>query len=56
MMKEMSEGGMMDPNSQVQKEKQRSKRGPLDTTMAKERKKQQRKKAKQARKKNRKRR
>ncbi|GAB4156572.1 MAG: signal recognition particle protein [Planctomycetaceae bacterium] len=55
MIKEMSEGGMMDPNAQIHREKQRSKRGPLDAAAAKQRKKQQRKKAKQARKKNRKR-
>lgn len=57
MMQEMQEGGgMFDPNAAGGKQKQRSKRGPLDVARAREMKKQQRKKSKQARKKNRKKR
>ena len=28
--KDMAEGGMLDPNAELKKEKQRSKRGPVD--------------------------
>jgi signal recognition particle subunit SRP54 len=52
-VKEMADGGMMDPNASLQREKQRSKRGPLDRNKAKNQKKQQRKDAKKQRKKNR---
>ena len=54
--KEMADGGMMDPNATIQKEKQRSKRGPLDMVRAKLQKKNKRKAAAKAKKKNRKRR
>ena len=52
-MKELSSGDMMNPDSQGKKEKQRSKRGPLDSIKAREKKKQARKKAQKAKKRNR---
>ena len=52
-VKEMADGGMLNPGAKIQKEKQRSKRGPLDSLKAKERKKKQRKASKMARKRNR---
>jgi len=52
-VKDMADGGMMDPNASLQREKQRSKRGPLDKSKAKNQKKQQRKNANKQRKKNR---
>ena len=54
-VKEMADGGMLDPGANVKKEKQRSKRGPQDSIRAKEKKKQQRKDARKAKKKNRRR-
>lgn len=51
--KEMAEGGMMDPNAELKKEKQRSKRGPQDRASLREEKKKKRKRARKARKKNR---
>lgn len=53
--KEMAEGGMMDPNATIQKEKQRSKRGPHDIAKAKQQKKDKRKQARKQQKKNRRR-
>ncbi len=55
-VKEMGEGGLLNPGAQMRKEKQRSKRGPQDKAKIQALKKKQRKNAKQQRKKNRKRR
>jgi signal recognition particle subunit SRP54 len=51
--KELSEGGMLDPGARLQKEKQRSKRGPMDASKAKFDKKKKRKQARKQRRKNR---
>lgn len=51
--KEMAQGGMMDPNSEIRREKQRSKRGPVDRTVQRDEKKKKRKQARKQRKKNR---
>lgn len=53
MLKQMQEGGLFEPGAQMRAEKQRSKRGPLDSMKAREKKKKQRKDAKKSRKKNR---
>jgi len=55
-MKDMAEGSMMSADGSAKREKQRSKRGPLDAQKAKDLKKQKRKAAKEARKKNKRRR
>lgn len=52
-IKEMSEGGMMDPNARAPKEKIRSKRGPQDLSKLRNDKKKKRKEAKKSRRKNR---
>ncbi len=52
-VRELADGGMMDPNAQFAKEKLRSKRGPVDSAKAREKKKQQRKDKRKARKRNR---
>ncbi len=52
-MKEMADGGMLDPGAQIRQKKERSKRGPKDIQMAKQKKKDKRKEAKKQRKKNR---
>ncbi len=52
-VRELADSGMMDPNAQFAKEKQRSKRGPLDSAKAREKKKKQRKDSRKARKRNR---
>jgi signal recognition particle subunit SRP54 len=52
-VRELADGGMMDPNAQFAHDKQRSKRGPVDQNKAREKKKQQRKDARKARKRNR---
>jgi signal recognition particle subunit SRP54 len=52
-VQELAGAGMMDPNAQFAKDKQRSKRGPLDSAKAREKKKQQRKEKRKARKRNR---
>ena len=52
-VRELADGGMMDPNAQFAKDKQRSKRGPLDSAKAREKKKKQRKDSRKARKRNR---
>jgi len=52
-VRELADAGMMDPNAQFAHEKQRSKRGPLDSAKAREKKKKQRKDARKARKRNR---
>ncbi|MFQ5731279.1 MAG: signal recognition particle protein [Planctomycetaceae bacterium] len=49
----MAEGGMLDPNADIRRDKQRSKRGPLDAVKAREQKKKKRKDAKKQRRKNR---
>ncbi len=54
-VKQMADGGMMNPGAQIAKEKQRSKRGPQDVAVMRDKKKQQRKDAKKAKKRNRKR-
>ena len=48
-VRELADGGMMDPNAQFAKDKLRSKRGPLDSAKAREKKKQQRKEKRKAR-------
>lgn len=53
MLKEMQESGAFEPGGQVRKDKQRSKRGPVDSLKAREKKKKQRKNARKARRKNR---
>ncbi|HUG89222.1 MAG TPA: signal recognition particle protein [Planctomycetaceae bacterium] len=53
-IKGMADGGMLDPGAQLRKEKQRSKRGPLDTIKAREDKRKKRKEARKQRKRNRK--
>jgi signal recognition particle subunit SRP54 len=52
-VKEMADGGMLNPGANIRKEKQRSKRGPLDQTKARDKKKQQRKNSRKSRRKNR---
>jgi signal recognition particle subunit SRP54 len=52
-VRELADAGMMDPNAQFAKDKQRSKRGPLDSAKAREKKKKQRKDSRKARKRNR---
>jgi len=52
-VRELADGGLMDPNAQFAKDKQRSKRGPLDSAKAREKKKKQRKDSRKARKRNR---
>ncbi|MBW3541989.1 MAG: signal recognition particle protein [Planctomycetes bacterium] len=52
-VKGMAEGGMLDPGAQLRKEKQRSKRGPMDVVKVREDRKKKRKEAKKQRKKNR---
>lgn len=52
-MKEMADGGMFNPGARLQKEKMRSKRGPVDKDKAREKKKKARKDIKNARKRNR---
>ncbi len=54
-IKQMGDGGMFDPGADIKEKKTRSKRGPMDMTRAKDKKKKDRKAAKQARKRNRKR-
>ena len=53
MLKELQDGGMFEPGAQVRTDKQRSKRGPMDSIKARDKKKKQRKDAKKARKRNR---
>jgi signal recognition particle subunit SRP54 len=53
-VKQMADGGMLDPGAQLRREKQRSKRGPLDTLKAREDKRKKRKDARKQRKRNRK--
>lgn len=50
---QMADGGLFNPGAQIQSQKQRSKRGPLDARAAEEKKKKLRKEAKKQRKKNR---
>jgi signal recognition particle subunit SRP54 len=52
-VRELADAGMMDPNAQFANDKQRSKRGPIDSAKAREKKKKQRKDARKARKRNR---
>jgi signal recognition particle subunit SRP54 len=52
-MKEMASGGMLDPGAKIREKKERSKRGPLDKNLAREKKKDKRKEAKKQKKKNR---
>jgi signal recognition particle subunit SRP54 len=52
-VKQMADGGLLDPGANIRREKQRSKRGPLDLTRAREDKKKKRKDARKARKRNR---
>jgi signal recognition particle subunit SRP54 len=51
-VKQMADGGMLNPNAHLRREKQRSKRGPVDTAKMRDKKKQQRKNARKARKRN----
>ena len=52
-VKDMADGGMLDPGARIKKEKQRSVRGPADTRVAKVQKKNKRKDAKKQKRKNR---
>jgi signal recognition particle subunit SRP54 len=52
-MKQLADGGMFNPGAQLQLQKQRSGRGPMDKKAAEEKKKKMRKDAKKQRKKNR---
>jgi signal recognition particle subunit SRP54 len=52
-LKQLSDSGMFNPGAQVQKQKQRSERGPLDKQAEQDKKKKMRKEAKKQRKKNR---
>ncbi|MFN0197760.1 MAG: signal recognition particle protein, partial [Planctomycetaceae bacterium] len=52
-VKELSDGGMMDPNADIHKKKERSKRGTIDPIKMREDKKKKRKEASKQRKKNR---
>ncbi len=52
-IKQMADGGLLNPGAQLQATKQRSVRGPIDKRAAEEKKKKQRKEAKKQRKKNR---
>ena len=54
-VKQMADGGMMDPNADIRDKKLRSKRGPLDPLQAKEKNKKKRKDARKAKKRNRRR-
>jgi signal recognition particle subunit SRP54 len=54
-VKQMADGGMMDPNADIRDKKTRSKRGPLDVIAAREKDKKRRKNAKKAKKRNRRR-
>ena len=54
-VKQMADGGMMDPNADIREKKSRSKRGPVDAQAMKEKKRKQRKAAQKAKKRNRKR-
>jgi signal recognition particle subunit SRP54 len=52
-LKQMADGGLFNPGAQVQMQKQRSARGPIDKRAEQEKKKKMRKEAKKQRKKNR---
>ncbi len=52
-VKDLADGGMLNPGARIQREKQRSKRGPLDALKARERKKKQRKDVRKVKKRNR---
>ena len=53
-VKQMADGGMMDPNADIREKKSRSKRGPADLARERDKKKKQRKDAKKSKKRNRK--
>ncbi len=52
-IKQMADGGMLNPGARLQQDKMRSKRGPVDQAKARDKKKKQRQAAKNARKRNR---
>jgi signal recognition particle subunit SRP54 len=52
-VKDLAAGGLLNPGAQIHEKKERSKRGPLDQNLAKQKKKDKRKEAKKQRKKNR---
>lgn len=52
-VKQMADGGMMDPNADLKEKKIRSKRGPQDSAQLRDKKKKQRKDARKAKKRNR---
>jgi len=52
-VKQMADGGMMDPNADIKEKKIRSKRGPANSALVRDKKKKQRKDAKKAKKRNR---
>ena len=52
-VKQMADGGMMDPNANIQEKKIRSKRGPTSVIEVRDKRKKQRKDAKKAKKRNR---
>ena len=53
MVKQMADGGMMNPGAQIKDQKTRSKRGPADPNTLKEKRKKQKQAAKKAKKRNR---
>ncbi len=55
-VRQMAEGGLLDPNASIRREKQRSKRGPADPAKLQAMRRKQRKEARKARKRNRQRR
>lgn len=52
-VKQMADGGMMDPNAEIHEKKQRSKRGPTNVVELRDKRKKQRKDARKAKKRNR---
>ena len=52
-VKQMADGGMMDPNAEIKEKKIRSKRGPANVAQLRDKKKKQRKDARKAKKRNR---
>ena len=52
-VKQMADGGLLNPGADIREQKMRSKRGPVDTQLQREKKKKQRKEAQKAKKRNR---
>ena len=53
-VKQMADGGMMNPNAELREKKLRSKRGPADSAEIRDKRKKQRKDARKSKKRNRK--